>query len=117
MNVMNVGPRWACSFFFAVAGLVYGSVMSRMPAVKAQALLTDADVGVTLLCMGVGSLFSFPLAGWAISRTSCRTVLSLAGGILILLFPCVGLATGFFSACRHNDHKNNAKDNDNSRNN
>lgn len=99
MHFPVVGPRWACSFFFAVAGLAYGSVMSRMPAVKAQALLTDADVGVTLLCMGVGSLFSFPLAGWAISRTSCRTVLSLAGGILILLFPCVGLATGFFSAC------------------
>ena len=41
--------RWACSFFFAVAGLAYGSVMSRMPAIKARALLSDADVGVMLL--------------------------------------------------------------------
>ena len=89
MSFPVVGPRWACSFFFAVTGLAYGSVMSRMPAIKAQALLSDADVGVMLLCMGVGGLFSFPLAGWAIARTSCRTVLSLASGMLILLFPCM----------------------------
>ncbi|WP_295636850.1 MFS transporter [uncultured Mailhella sp.] len=99
MSFPVVSPRWACSFFFAVTGIAYGSVMSRMPAIKAQAFLSDADVGVMLLCMGVGGLFSFPLAGWAISRTSCRTVLSLASCGLILLFPCMGLASGFVSAC------------------
>ena len=99
MHFPVVGPRWACSFFFAVAGLAYGSVMSRMPAIKARALLSDADVGVMLLCMGLGGLVSFPLAGWAVSRMGCRAVLTLAGGALILLFPCMGLASGFFSAC------------------
>ena len=73
--------------------------MSRMPALKAQAGLSDADVGIMLLCMGIGGLFSFPLAGLAISRSSCRTVLSCASAALILLFPCMGLAAGFFSAC------------------
>lgn len=99
VKVPSVGPRWACSFFFAVTGLAYGSVMARMPALKAQASLSDADVGVMLLCMGVGGLFSFPLAGLAISRSSCRTVLSCASAALILLFPCMGLVSGFFSAC------------------
>ncbi len=99
MKMPSVGPRWACSFFFAVVGIVYGSVMSRMPALKAQAALSDADVGVMLLCMGLGGLVSFPLAGWAISRTSCRRVLILVSAALILLFPCMGLISGFFSAC------------------
>lgn len=99
MNIPSVGPRWACSFFFAVVGIVYGSVMSRMPAIKAQAVLSDADVGVMLLCMGLGGLVSFPLAGWAISRTSCRTVLCAVSSALILLFPCMGLSAGFSSAC------------------
>ncbi len=98
MKSLTVGPRWACSFFFAVTGLAYGSVMSRMPALKAQALLSDADVGMVLLCMGLGGLCSFPLAGWAISRTSCRTVLTLASAFLIVLFPCMGLVSGLYSA-------------------
>ena len=99
MKILSVGPRWACSFFFAVVGLAYGSVMSRMPALKAQAALSDADVGVMLLCMGLGGLFSFPLAGWVLSRTSCRTMLSCVSAALILLFPCMGLVSGFVSAC------------------
>lgn len=98
MKLPTVGPRWACSFFFAVTGLCYGSVMSRMPALKAQAALSDADVGMVLLCMGLGGLSSFPLAGWAISRTSCRTVLSAASLGLILLFPCMGLVGDTLSA-------------------
>lgn len=98
MKLPNVGPRWACSFFFAVTGLCYGSVMSRMPALKAQAALSDADVGMVLLCMGLGGLCSFPLAGWAISRSSCRSVLSAASLGLILLFPCLGLVGSPLSA-------------------
>ncbi len=99
MNVPSVGPRWACSFFFAVVGLAYGSVMSRMPALKAQAGLSDANVGVMLLCMGLGGLFSFPIAGWVISRASCRVALSFVSAALILLFPCMGLSSDFHSAC------------------
>ena len=98
MKKPTIGPRWACSFFFAVTGLAYGSVMSRMPALKAQASLTDADVGMVLLCMGLGGLCSFPLAGFAISRSSCRRVLTAASLFLIALFPCLGLVSGLFSA-------------------
>lgn len=98
MKIPTISPRWACSFFFAVTGLVYGSVMSRMPALKAQAFLSDANVGMVLLCMGLGGLCSFPLAGFAISRTSCRTVLTAAALFLIVLFPCMGLISGLFSA-------------------
>jgi len=98
MRKLPVGPRWACSFFFAVVGLAYGSVMSRMPALKAQAGMGDADVGIVLLCMGLGGLFSFPLAGMAISRTSCRSVLIASSAALLLLFPCLGLASDFRTA-------------------
>lgn len=98
VKVLSVGPRWACSFFFAVTGLAYGSVMSRMPAIKAQAALSEADVGMVLLCMGLGGLCSFPLAGWAISRRGCRSVLSVASLGLILLFPCMGLVQSTVSA-------------------
>ena len=98
MKRLTVGPRWACSFFFAVTGICYGSVMSRMPAVKAQAALSDADVGMVLLCMGLGGLCSFPLAGWTISRIGCRRTLTAASLGLILLFPCLGLVCDTFSA-------------------
>lgn len=96
---LSIGPRWGCSFFFAAVGIAYGSVMSRMPALKAQAALSDADVGIALLSMGLGGLFSFPLAGWLIARTSCHTILTAASVFLLLLFPCMGMAQNFWQIC------------------
>ena len=95
----SIGPRWACAFFFGVVGVAYGAVMSRMPALKAQTGMDDADVGLVLLCMGLGGLSSFPLAGLTLSRASCRRVLIAAASVLLLLFPCVGLASSVIQAC------------------
>jgi MFS family permease len=95
----SIGPRWACAFFFGVVGVVYGAVVSRMPAIKAQTGMGDADVGFVLLCMGLGALSSFPLAGLTLSRVSCRLVQIAAAAVLLLLFPCVGLASSVMQAC------------------
>ena len=77
----SIGPRWACAFFFGVVGVVYGAVVSRMPAIKAQTGMGDADVGFVLLCMGLGALSSFPLAGLTLSHVSCRLVQIAAAAV------------------------------------
>lgn len=89
--------RWACSYFFAVCGLAYGSVMSRIPAIKIQAELDEAQLGSALLWLGLGALSAFPLAGWTISRVGSRQVQWVGGIALLLLFPLVGMASGQWS--------------------
>lgn len=99
MKHFSIAPRWACSYFFAVCGITYGSIMSRMPALKAQSGMSDEDVGIVLLCMGIGGLLSFPAAGWAIARAGCRKILVFVSGLLIILFPFLGTVRSFEEAC------------------
>lgn len=89
--------RWACAYFFAVCGLAYGSVMSRIPAIKVQAGLDEAQLGSALLWLGLGALTAFPLAGWVISRVGSRLVQWVGGLALLLLFPLAGMAAGQWS--------------------
>lgn len=89
--------RWACAYFFAVCGLAYGSVMSRIPAIKVQAGLDEAQLGTALLTLGLGALTGFPLAGWVISRFGSQRVQWVGGFALLLLFPLTGIASGQWS--------------------
>lgn len=89
--------RWACAYFFATCGLAYGSVMSRIPAIKVQAGLDEAQLGSALLWLGLGALTAFPLAGWVISRVGSRLVQWLGGLALLVLFPLTGMVTDQWS--------------------
>lgn len=83
--------RWSCAYFFAICGVAYGSVMSRMPAIKADVGLNDAELGSALLCLGLGALTAFLIAGWIQTRIGSRRV-QIAGGLgLLLTFPLLGL--------------------------
>lgn len=99
MSIRVISPRWASSFFFSVCGIAYGSVMSRMPAIRQQAFLADQDVGFVLLCMGIGGLVSFPVAGWAITKFGCRRMLISVSSLLIVLLPFMGISTSLYGAC------------------
>ena len=91
--------RWACAYFFVICGLAYGSVMSWIPAIKMRTALDEAQLGYALLCLGLGALTAFPLAGWAISRLGSRLI-QIAGGLaLLVLFPLPGIAIGQWSLC------------------
>ncbi|MBU3059063.1 MFS transporter [Pseudomonas indica] len=83
--------RWACAYCFAVNGLLHGSAMARIPALKAQAALDERALGQALLGLGFGALLAFPLTGVLVRRLGARMILSVSCLVLLLLFPLLGL--------------------------
>lgn len=89
--------RWACAYFFAICGVTYGTVMSRIPAIKSDVGLNEAELGAALLCLGLGALTAFAGAGWAQTRIGSRPVLIFGGIAQLLAFPLAGLAGNLWS--------------------
>lgn len=77
--------KLTCCVFFLLPGLFYGLVMSRLPAVKAAAELSDSLIGLCLFCMG-----SFGLIGLAGSPALIRKV----GSRIVLCLTAVVAAAG-----------------------
>lgn len=87
--------RWACAYFFTIVGIAYGTVMSRIPAIKANTGLDDGSLGLALLCVGVGGVIAFALAGWAQVKWSSRLVQNISGFALLLCIPLLGVPRSF----------------------
>ncbi|HEY8465174.1 MAG TPA: MFS transporter [Solirubrobacterales bacterium] len=110
---MNSVPRLraAVTVVFALNGFMFGSLMARVPAIKADLGLSDGELGVALLCSSLGLVVSQPLAGAASARFGSRPVVAagvcLYGGLLampalapdlpwlVAAFAILGLGAGF----------------------
>ena len=65
-------------YSYLLTGIIYTLIMSRLPAIKAQTGLSDADVGVALMCLGGGSIVGFLTVNWLLHHLQVRTLLSYA---------------------------------------
>lgn len=92
-----IAARWGCAYFFAINGLAYGSIVARMPVLKAQAALDAGELGRAIFCLGIGGLLAFPLAGVLQGRIGSKAVASMGAVLLLLAWPAVGLAAGWWS--------------------
>ncbi|MBO9562926.1 MAG: MFS transporter [Niastella sp.] len=80
--------RVAASCFFFVCGFVFATWASRIPAVKEQFGLNEAELGAVLFMLPLGALVALPFAGWAVSVLGSR-LMNFASAIayaLVLLF-------------------------------
>jgi fucose permease len=60
---------------FIAAGVVLSSWASRIPQVRDELHLSPASLGLTLLCVAIGSLIALPTSGWIVHRLgAARTV-------------------------------------------
>lgn len=73
--------HWATAIVFFVNGFGFASWVSRIPAVRDALHLSESQLGMALLAMGLGALCSFQLAGRGLGYLSART-LTLATGFL-----------------------------------
>lgn len=97
-------------FFFA-DGLLLGSWASRIPAVQAQAGLTNTALGLALFASSLGSLLAMPIAGRLCERIGsnrvavaalviaggCLFAASTASGFVALTLGLLGFGAGFGS--------------------
>ena len=81
--------RVAVAAFFALAGIAFGSWVSRIPEVKEKLGLDPGQLGLALLGMAVGAVVAMPTTGWLIARWGSRRVCETAGilACLTLLLP------------------------------
>lgn len=86
----------ACSWFFVAPALAYGLVMSRLPAIKAAAMLNDAQIAALLLALGVATLLGLLLAGFAIDRFGAKPLTSAAIPVFLLAFVLACSPRGYW---------------------
>jgi predicted MFS family arabinose efflux permease len=92
MNHIGPKQRLATRLAFLSAGLAMAAWAPLVPYVKARLGLEEAELGLLLLCLGVGSLLAMPLTGVLAARLGCRRVVLAAGGLACLALPCLPLA-------------------------
>jgi MFS family permease len=63
---------------FFVNGFVFASWVPHIPAVKAKHALNEAELGIVLLAMALGSVFMLPVAGWLVARLGSRALTTAA---------------------------------------
>lgn len=74
---------------FAALGVFWGSWGALVPAVQARARADDGELGIALLMVGLGALFSMRVTGAFIDRHGGRVLPIVAG-----LFAAAGLLPG-----------------------
>ena len=70
--------RVSLSVFFFLSGVSFSSWASRIPTIKADFDLNEAELGSILLTMPISSLIGLPLSGWLVSKLDSRIPISLA---------------------------------------
>ena len=84
--------RFAIPSLFILLGMVYASWAARIPSIRDGLHLEAATLSVVLLCGGIGSVLSFPLAAWLNAHYGARRSAWYGGIGLLIALPCTGLA-------------------------
>ncbi len=84
--------RLANTLFFFVSGFGYSSWASRIPSIKQQLHLNDAQFGAILFALPVGLILTMPFTGRLLNHYSSKYIM-LAGALLFnLVLPLPGIA-------------------------
>lgn len=77
-------------FVFLACGIIYTQVTARLPALKAQTGITDSDVGMALMLLGIGSLTGFLTISKILKKFQVKTVLTAS--LCSFIFICILLS-------------------------
>jgi predicted MFS family arabinose efflux permease len=83
--------RLATRLSFLAAGFGMACWAPLVPFAKARIGVDDGQLGLLLLCIGIGSIIAMPLTGWFSARLGSKPMI-LAGGIgIVLLLPILAM--------------------------
>ena len=90
----GLGPAaLATRLAFLAAGLSMASWAPLIPFAKEKVGASDAQLGVLLLCLGIGSIVAMPVTGYISARRGARGMILLGGAGLVLFLPLL-MTTG-----------------------
>lgn len=84
--------RIAVAALFFLLGICFASWASRIPSIQQTLGLSEAALGLVLLAIPVGLLFSIPFSGWFVAKLGSRKVVSVALIFYSLILITIGLA-------------------------
>lgn len=87
----------ARSFYF-LGGFGFTTWAAIIPLLKQRLAIPDDDLGLLLLCLGLGALMMMVFAGKIASRYGCRRPLTVAGVLLPLVFLGLCLVPSYMGA-------------------
>ncbi|MFD8827097.1 MFS transporter [Streptomyces sp. NPDC059605] len=85
----------AIGALFCFLGFQYATWASRLPAIKAELDLTEAELGLLLMACGAGAAASFPLVAVLMRRLGSRRLALVSVGFLSLLLPALAMAPNY----------------------
>ncbi len=83
----------ATRLMFFCSGFAAAAWAALVPTAKLNTSASEGQLGLLLLCIGIGALGSMPLTGLLTSRFGCRRVLVLAVLLFGLTLPLLALTT------------------------
>lgn len=91
--------RAAITLFYFGQGLAFASWASRIPLIKNQLALSDAQLGTILLMLPIGQLLTMPLSGRLVSKLGSHNLLSIVAvlysiNLLAIAFAANGIQLG-----------------------
>jgi len=84
--------RVAVAATFFAHGALFGTWISRIPAVKDELALSNGELGIALFGATLGALVSLPLTGWLVARSGSRTTIVVGLPLFALLLIPLALA-------------------------
>ena len=84
--------RISLSLYFFMAGFSFATWASRIPTIKMDFELNEAQLGNLLLAMPVSSLLGLPISGWLVSRFDSRFPLQISFVLFVLSLTVIGIA-------------------------
>lgn len=72
---------------FLMAGFAGAAWAPIIPYVKLRCALTDAHLGLLLLCLGMGSIIAMPVSGALAGRVGCRWIIAISTLAVCCVLP------------------------------
>jgi predicted MFS family arabinose efflux permease len=88
----SAAHRLSTRLGFLTAGITMAAWAPLVPYAKERLHIEAAQLGMLLLCLGVGSLLAMPVTGALTSRYGCRPVVLLSGALVCAVLPFLAIA-------------------------
>ena len=84
--------RIAVAALFFLQGFGFASWTSRIPSIQQTLNLSETELGIVLLAIPVGLLFSLPFAGWFVAKVGSRKVVTVSLACYGIVLISLGFA-------------------------
>lgn len=95
-NFSNHQIKFANLYSFMVLGILEASWAPMIPFIKDRFLLDEGNLGLLLLCLGVGSFCALPLAGSMSAKLGCKALVYISGIVMALSLFLIAISPNLY---------------------